>query len=199
MAFSPLTIGCLIVAAVWVAASSPVVERSSERNVKVLQLNEAQSKQAVESVIAVLQGVSSKLKEAEAGISRRSAEETGLQVTVDAADSLDLSADDVVSYLQDVAYQVNGVADHAVVERGTWNRTVTGGVTRGRGGYKGKLGLNLNKNNHNWDFGLDYSKPGGLGGSVGYTYKKGNTAFNANVGYSPGGGWGGGLGFSFSF
>nr|KAG5707980.1 hypothetical protein BaRGS_025118 [Batillaria attramentaria] len=53
-----------MVATVWLAASSPVAERSPERSANVLELNKEQSKLAADSLIAILNGVAGKLKEA---------------------------------------------------------------------------------------------------------------------------------------
>ncbi|KAK7499016.1 hypothetical protein BaRGS_00009825, partial [Batillaria attramentaria] len=78
MAFTTVIVCCLLIA---VAISSPLDERSA--GVKVVQLNKAQEKQAADSLITILEGTVTKLKDAEADSARRSADSQGLEVTVD--------------------------------------------------------------------------------------------------------------------
>nr|KAG5707984.1 hypothetical protein BaRGS_025122 [Batillaria attramentaria] len=70
--------------------------------------DDAQEKQAADSLITILEGTVTKLKDAEADSARRSADSQGLEVTVDSGAGADLSANDLVAYLQDVADTVNG-------------------------------------------------------------------------------------------
>ncbi|KAK7498969.1 hypothetical protein BaRGS_00009778 [Batillaria attramentaria] len=175
MVVSPVTVACLMVATVWLAASSPVAERSPERSANVLELNKEQSKLAADSLIAILNGVAGKLK----------------------AGNADLTADDVVSYLQDLANQVNG-AEGLTRRQSKWDRKFNTNLDFDQfGGLRGNAGVSFQNDKNKFDVGASYSKPAGLGANLGYTYQSGNHKFGAGVGYSQNGGPTAGLNYGY--